>query len=88
MTLWKTSIVDFLAWFMPTTSAVLAVGAGALALMKWNDCAAILAIIAGLTSAVGVTATGRASQIRDDKLRFWIEAAGDDHARVREGFGS
>ena len=88
MNLWKTSIADFWALAMPAISAALSVVAGILALAKQDDPAAVLAIIAGVTGAAGVVATGRAGKVRDDQLRFWIEAIGDTAARIPEGFGS
>jgi hypothetical protein len=89
MNLWKTTIADRLAILMPIASAILAVGAGSLMLMKHEDCAvAIAGIIAGLTSAIGVVATGKASYIRDDQMRFWMGMAADAQTRTRDGFGN
>jgi uncharacterized membrane protein HdeD (DUF308 family) len=73
---------------MPAASAILSIVAGILALARRDDPAAVLAIIAGVTGAVGVIATGRAGKVRDDQLRFWIEAIGDTQNHIREGFGS
>jgi hypothetical protein len=85
---WETTRADFWAGTMPIVSAILAAGAGTVALVKLNDGAAIFGIAAALASAIGVKFTGIASRKRDDQIRFWIEAAGEALAHIREGFGS
>lgn len=87
--LWDTTKADRVAYWLPIGAAILAIATGVLALVRYNNLAASLGIASGIASAVGVVATGYASKLRDDQLRFWIDAIGEVQSRspADVGFG-
>ncbi len=88
MVFFKTTFADFFAVSLPALSAILSVASGVLAILRYDNCAAVLGIIGGLSASGGIIATYHASKVRDDQMRFWIITNGQNEAQPPAGFAS
>lgn len=86
--LFDTTVADRLAIALPSASAGLSIAAGIVEFCCSGPCTALLSIAAGLFAVGGIFASNKASAIRDDQMRFWIEALVNRDQIQGTGFGS
>ena len=73
---WAITTFDALSWALPVVAAGMSIGAGVEALNHADQIAALIAIGAGVVSALGVVVTNWSSRIRDRRLERAMALAG------------
>jgi hypothetical protein len=73
--IWLFKIIDISSWILPTIAAALSIGSGVAAIEGASEVCAILGILGGVASALGILATGWCSRVRDIRLEKALATA-------------